>query len=402
MTKEFLDWVIRKLGPDAVLLPVPEGQKACKIKGWSSLTSECMADPKHRAKLLSHGNLGIALGRTSAGLCTIDIDDDNGVGEFLDRNPRLVGTLRTIGARGCNLWIRMIGPFPPSSTIKRMSGASWGEWRSDGNQTMFAGRHPKGMHYQVVDPDAPVIELRFDDIIWPDSVTALKNASRGEREGSSSLLPPTDYILHSTPTQLPPTILPSTANSSPSGDGAAANTRLHQLYENYIEEKVLPLPNQRNEALVKLVPKLFHAFSNQTVVDLLMMFYDRHRSIWKDPRERHEYEVRNLLQACARSFVDELSPEGRAMYDALHKEHWKEAFRICRSLADYSGPNAPEPPVFFLSFDELAKRIDQSPQTSGNALRLFCEYHILQIETPGIKRSKGVPGRPTYYRWLLA
>ncbi len=404
MTKEFLDWVIQKLGTDAVLLPVPRGQKGCKLKGWTDLTSQCMADPKHNAKLLSHGNLGVALGKQSAGLCTIDIDDDNGVAEFFDRNPELEGTLRTKGARGCNLWIRIVGDYSPSSAIKRLSGHSWGEWRADGNQTIFAGLHPKGVHYQLCDPDAAVIELRYDDIIWPDSVIAPRNARRGEEGGSSSILPPANYRLPSTPTTLPSTSVPSTPLRSTANShlgGSDANARLHQLYEQHIAENVIALPDQRNDALVELVPKLFFTVSARTVVDLLMMFYDRHLAIWKDPRERHEYEMRKLLESCELSFINELSQKERSMYGALPRDYWKETFRICRSLASYSGPNAPPPPVFFLSNDELAKRIDQSSQTCGNILRKFCQYRLLDVVAPGIKRSKGVAGKATHYRWSL-
>ncbi len=194
MRQQTIDWAVRKLGPDAVLLPVPDRQKGCKIKGWSKLTAACMSDPKHSAKLLAHGNLGVGLGEQSGGLCSIDIDLDEEVDGFLRRNPKLAVTLRTIGARGCNLWVRILGPYPRAAKLTRTDGSPWGEWRATGNQTIIAGTHPTGVHYRVHALDAPVVELRFEKIVWPVGVGSLGFPGGGERESSSPSFPlPSSY-----------------------------------------------------------------------------------------------------------------------------------------------------------------------------------------------------------------
>ncbi len=140
----------------------------------------------------------------------------------------------------------------------------------------------------------------------------------------------------------------------------------------------------------------------ETVVALLMGFYDLHARLWKDSRERHEHEVRSLLDAVLASFEADLSPEEREVYDVLPKPYWKDAFRICRSLARYEGPGAPVPPVFFLSHDELALRIGQSSQTGGNILKVFVRSGLLTIARPGVKRGPGTRGETTHYRWAPA
>ena len=55
-----------------------------------------MEDPGHLAKLKS-GNIGVALGKRSGGLYTIDVDCDEGVDLLLAKNPVLNSTLRTLG-----------------------------------------------------------------------------------------------------------------------------------------------------------------------------------------------------------------------------------------------------------------------------------------------------------------
>src|SRR5690242_9646844 len=93
------------LGHDVLLLPWPRGSKGGKRK-WGHLTIAAMSDPAYLEEL-QLGNIGVALGQKSGGICTIDIDADDQVEPFLAANPRLASTLRTHAWRGCNLWIRV-------------------------------------------------------------------------------------------------------------------------------------------------------------------------------------------------------------------------------------------------------------------------------------------------------
>jgi hypothetical protein len=123
----------------------------------------------HLAKLAKAGNVGIALGKVSNGLVTIDLDQDGYVDAFLAANPLLATTLRTRGSRGCNIWVRCSGGCPPSQKLKNSSGEEIGEWRADGNQTIIAGTHPEGMPYQFV-VENPVVPISYGAIIWPKSI----------------------------------------------------------------------------------------------------------------------------------------------------------------------------------------------------------------------------------------
>ena len=139
-----VDQIHRVLGPDVVMLPIPRGQKSPRVKGWQTTTLQAMSDPEYVASL-NAGNIGVLLGKPSGNVCAIDIDDDALVDSFLAANPKLKETLCTRGKRGCQLWIQLPeGDTPRSRKLETKSGQPWGEWRSDGNQSVIHGRHPAG------------------------------------------------------------------------------------------------------------------------------------------------------------------------------------------------------------------------------------------------------------------
>jgi hypothetical protein len=161
---------LRKLlGMDVLLLGWPLGKKG-DSRRWKHLTIEAMADPYYLAGLAA-GNIGVALGEKSGGLCSLDIDDDDEVAEFLKLNKGIGNTLRTRGSRGCNLWYRLKGSYPGLKHLKRC-GQPWGEWRSNGAQTIIHGRHPNGQDYQILNRVTP-ITVEFSQFIFPEGITSL-------------------------------------------------------------------------------------------------------------------------------------------------------------------------------------------------------------------------------------
>jgi hypothetical protein len=159
--------LLRLLGQPVVLIGWPKGSKGTK-KPWKHLTPANMT-PEYLAKL-PDGNIGVALGEKSSGLCAIDLDDDSLVDPFLDLNPHLVATLQTHGARGRVFWLRFRGDYPTRSTkLKTQSGEALGEFRSNGNQSIIWGRHPSGIDYSFI-VRQPVLEITFDSINWPKEI----------------------------------------------------------------------------------------------------------------------------------------------------------------------------------------------------------------------------------------
>ena len=66
--------LLELLGP-AVLLPWASRSKGDRRK-WKHIQLADMKDDKHLAKLEKAGNIGVALGKVSDGLISIDFDDD--------------------------------------------------------------------------------------------------------------------------------------------------------------------------------------------------------------------------------------------------------------------------------------------------------------------------------------
>lgn len=163
-----LNEIRRLLGRRVVLLHVKWGEKRPVDAQWQLTTLDQSLEAKYEKRLLS-GNIGVLVGRPSNGLCSIDIDDDAEVEPFLTLNPRLRQSLRTKGARGCNIWVQIKGDHPKGYAIKTNDGGKFGEWRADGMQTVISGQHPDGHPYDVVVYEK-TIAINFDEIIWNDGL----------------------------------------------------------------------------------------------------------------------------------------------------------------------------------------------------------------------------------------
>ncbi len=87
----------------AVLVPIPHGEKGPKLMGWQKLRQKDMT-PAYVMRLSHGSNIGVVLGAASEGLCTIDVDSDEHLEEFLELNPHLRESLISRGARGGNVW----------------------------------------------------------------------------------------------------------------------------------------------------------------------------------------------------------------------------------------------------------------------------------------------------------
>jgi hypothetical protein len=174
------------LGWDAVLLPIPKGTKKPVFKAWQQTTWHDANEPECVGKLQDAaergGNLGVLLGAPSGGLVAIDLDSDELIEPFLELNPKLRKTLRSRGARGCQLWLQMKGDdYPQIGPYNLMKeGDEVGEWRccgldehgnvNSGAQSVIFGQHPDtGEDYQLL-VEAPPIEISYNEIKWLDWV----------------------------------------------------------------------------------------------------------------------------------------------------------------------------------------------------------------------------------------
>lgn len=168
--------VFELLGGPAVLLPIPSGQKKPADPGWQQFGDEEMSSPDYISRFNNGSNIGVVLGLPSGGLCSIDIDEDDLVEEFLKHNPTLRLTLRTRRLFGCNFWVWVVGPYPAlkpfhHSRLKNEKNkpAQVGEWRSTGGQTVIEGQAEGRAYERVV--DAHPVKIAFADIVWPEWIS---------------------------------------------------------------------------------------------------------------------------------------------------------------------------------------------------------------------------------------
>ena len=187
MNNTHIDHIYGLLGAETVLLPIPRGSKGPIIPGWQKITLAESKDATFRitfrpkpgdqkprsipyAGLLRNGNLGVLQGRPSAGICSIDIDDETWVAPILEANPWLKDTLQTCGHRGRNFWLRVTDAGAiPSFNLSDPTGKQVVEFRADGRQTVIYGRHPKGVDYAILH-EAPPAEKSMSEIVWPEGL----------------------------------------------------------------------------------------------------------------------------------------------------------------------------------------------------------------------------------------
>jgi bifunctional DNA primase/polymerase-like protein len=122
------------LGERAVLLPLPFGEKKPLRPGWQSTTFEDTKAPDYQKELEAAidrgGNIGVLL---EGGRAAIDIDNDQFIAGMLALNPALAETLRSRGARGCQIWLRLVDDYPQRiHKLKKADGTVFGEWRGGG------------------------------------------------------------------------------------------------------------------------------------------------------------------------------------------------------------------------------------------------------------------------------
>src|SRR5580765_3248547 len=89
-----VDEIRTLLGSDTLLLRWPLGTKGSRKK-WGHLNAQSMT-PAYLRKLAT-GNIGVAMGAKSGGLCVVDADTELFATKMLECNPFLKDTLQTRG-----------------------------------------------------------------------------------------------------------------------------------------------------------------------------------------------------------------------------------------------------------------------------------------------------------------
>jgi hypothetical protein len=343
-----------------------------------------MNDGNHLAKLAKAANIGIALGKVSNGLVTIDLDQDSYVDAFLGANPLLTKTLRTRGSRGCNVWVRCSSGYPPSQKLKNSSGDEIGEWRADGNQTIISGTHPEGMPYQFA-AEHPAITVGYEAIIWPESILP-PNATESKRVRGVGENKVVSVSIASV--------------SSSLIEGFSPKDSISQL---------APTGHHQNNAslfkLARLVKSYENAVGRPATVQELEFVFDRWclvaRRFWRPELTRDDYYAEFLeAYSYARIGLDENPIElavSRAKatplpdVEGFTNERIRLLVAICREMQLLTGDSP-----FFLPTRKLGEILGVHWTRVGRWLRAIEALRIIRL-ADGEVRQRGGSRSPRYY-----
>jgi hypothetical protein len=377
---------IRKiLGDDVVFIPCRE--KVPTISGWQKKTLAEM-DPVYLGILdKSKSNIGVLTGPNSNHLCAIDIDRDDKVEPFFKANPRLRRSARVRGAKGCKVFVRIEGPYPAKTKI-RHGKEIIGDWLAGGAQAVVFGKHPDGPKYEW-ECSKPPTRLRFEELVLGE-----KESAPITTYSSESLNPESTESTESESTELL-----NTLNNILLQDERKAQLKstspFFRAYELFVEDHYLPRQGTRNATMVTAVTFLHRAFGMPQVIQLMTWFYELNSDIFSDPLNQHLSEVGAHLANCEKTFLSELSRVEGLIYSRLTDDQ-KTAFRICRDFAFRST----QPRQFFLSCNELSRRIEKDAMAAWRILQRFQRLRVLELLTLGARKI-GSGSRASEYRWAL-
>ena len=178
--------LLELLGEETLLIPEAYGEKRPRLRGWNRLTPASLDDYYFKtleASVIEGGNLGVLFGEPSGNLCTVDLDREEAVEPFLDKNPRARETLASTGSGvGAQFWMHIRGYYIPKvlkisvteHLAKKYRGIEKnpdtgtydiGEWRGGQKSTIW-GRHSSGKDYRILTRKKP-IEVTMEKILLP-------------------------------------------------------------------------------------------------------------------------------------------------------------------------------------------------------------------------------------------
>lgn len=369
------------LGKDVLMLPWPMGSKGTARK-WGHLRAAKMNNIAYLMKL-EEGNIGVALGPVSGGLCSIDWDEEEWLYAFLDCNPALRDTLRTKGERGCNLWVRCEGEYPASFKMKLAASPreSVGEWRAEGNQTIISGRHPSGCDYSFIVQKRPV-EVAYGSLKWPEGIIAhsAHSAHRHTEDSAHSVLSALSGSLKRSQAGSESGLFSLFWDFVPTERGQSDNdlwAMAGRLKTWEKREGRLATPSERVELF-----KSWWAESREFVDPSMDMA--AYLAKWLsncDRRQRADDETA-VTVAWQKTVSEDLPKEAAAVYEVDLSSKMRLLIALCRNLQQLSGGQS-----FFLTCREAGDLIEIPFRTVAYWFQILCTEggpcHLLQKLSTG-------------------
>jgi len=377
---------LRSIFGQCVFLKWPPGTKG-GCRPWKHLTLADMT-PEYLGDLFS-GNIGIALGQVSGGICAIDLDDERLVQPFLRMNPWTSQTAITRGARGCQVWARIIGDYPPSCKFKT-SGSPHGEWRADGCQSIIPPSiHPATGQPYIFISKCPVAKVQYNEIQLPSGTPGF---SMGELVETQQTQQP-NQTKHTTEyTQLCHPFHSSTTTTEdchPLTSSLTVTDDCHGFHGALVEPHVATEKGHNNAKLFRLAQAIKLAMTLGKPVDADLAFrlwWEQSEPFTKRTLNRDTYrcEFRRALGAVdgdpiATAWMASagLSAPGTEL---LHDNNMKRLAAFCHCLRDSDGR-------FYLSCRTVGTLFDLHHQDAYLWLRALEDYGLIRAIHRGSQKA---------------
>ena len=212
-------------------------------------------------------------------------------------------------------------------------------------------------------------------------------------------LPPLNSSTTNTTSKTTTTSTQQTPLESATEKGKIVPPNQRTLYHNLCARRLSDVePGTRNAWLCELLPLWNSALSETVAMEFAGYFWEEHRHIFTDTKRQHLAEARALYRGTGASYHQTLSAAQRAVFDTLTADQ-ADAFRICQHLSKL---NPETPDTFFLSGDELAKRLGAVGMKGTRLLQELVARGVLSIQTKGTRRKPGEAGKATVFRFLLS
>lgn len=338
------------------------------------------------AKFNTDCNVGVALGKVSGGLASIDFDEEGHADCFLEANPPLQSTLRTRGKRGCNIWVRLSGQYPATCKLKDESGKAVGEWRVDGCQTIISGTHPSGISYRFL-VEAPALSIGYDQIVWPSASLLLPDATESKRVREDEV------------------VRGSVSQRVSAGDSA----QIREFFSDSRLAEIIPAACRQNNSSLFMLARLKKDYEtlisrealNHEREYMFNRWAERSARFWRPGRTRDQY-YEEFLEACSYARI------------GLHENPFPEAANRARNapLVEVPGLTSGDIRLLAAICRELQKMTGSSPffvptrqagellgvhwGTVARWLRVLEVVGVIEL-APGEARKRGCPRSPRYH-----
>jgi hypothetical protein len=391
--KTKIDEIYKLLGENTALIPIKEGTKKVSLKTWKDLTLEQTLEVQFQEKLCKASNIGVLQGSRSNNLCSIDLDDDELVEEFLIHNPRFKETLITKGSRGANLWFRALGLCP------RVKLEGWGEIRGEGAYTLIRGIHPSGIEYSFINENQP-LSIAFEKIKLPPF--GVKNSPPNlyvSESVSESVTTSISYNYITSNDSSPLSRIKALNESEKRFEEWKTTTAPHIIknYETYIERDSDMDFSIRNHELIRHTTVLYTMVGTDMAEQLVRAFYRINKPFFQADIHQHMKEFSSHYEALQKSYLGGLPKEELEFYQVL-PPLLQDTFRICRDLASFEDENY-SPPLFHLSYQELANRIGIRCQEAQRLMKKLQYAGFVSMKKKGQRYKPGRRSKASVWKW---